>query len=90
MNIRQMETYDRSAANKKYYEANKFQSHRSSLLNNVKSKGRVPFLKSVKHYNISILYTLSFMYQPLLQIYPALFKFSLNYLAFLPVLLFDP
>ena len=54
MNIRQMETYDRSAANKKYYEANKFQSHRSSLLNNVKSKGRVPFLKSVKHYNISI------------------------------------
>ena len=36
------------------HEANKFQSHRSSLLNNVKSKGRVPFLKSVKHYNISI------------------------------------
>ena len=28
-----MEFYDRSAANKKYYEANKFQSHRSSLLN---------------------------------------------------------
>ena len=49
-----MEGYNRSAANKKYYEQNKFQSHRSSLLNNVKSKGRVPFLKSVKHYNISI------------------------------------
>ena len=52
--MERMETYDRSAANRKYYEANKFQSHRSSLLNNVKSKGRVPFLKSVKHYNISI------------------------------------
>ena len=54
MNIRQMESYDRSAANKRYYQQNKLQSHRSSLLNNVKAKGRVPFLKSVKHYNISI------------------------------------
>ena len=49
-----MESYDRSAANKRYYEQNKLQSHRSSLLNNVKSKGRVPFLKSVRHYDISI------------------------------------
>ena len=52
--MERMETYDRSAANKKYYEANKFQSHRSSLLNNIKAKGRVPFLKSVQHYDISI------------------------------------
>ena len=47
--------YDRSFANRKYYEQNKLKSHKSSLLHNIKRKGRVPFLKSVKLYDITIM-----------------------------------
>ena len=45
--------YDRSFANRKYYEQNKLKSHKYSLLHNIKTKGRVPFLQSVKLYDMT-------------------------------------
>ena len=54
MNEESIIKYNRSVANKKYYEQHKKQSHRSSLLHHVK-KGRVPFLRSVQLYDITIM-----------------------------------
>ena len=44
----------RARVNHKYYEANKIKNHRASLLHNVKTKGRVPTLRSVAHYEIDL------------------------------------
>ena len=44
----------RAKVNKKYYEANKIKNHRASLLHNVKTRGRVPTLRSVTHYEIDL------------------------------------
>ena len=44
----------RAEINHEYYVNNKFVSHRNSLLFDVRSKGRVPTLHSIKKYNIKI------------------------------------
>lgn len=44
----------KSVLNKMYYEENKHQNHRASLLCAVQHKGRVPKLASIEKYNITI------------------------------------
>ena len=44
----------RAEINHEYYVNNKFVSHRNSLLFDVRSKGRVPTLHSIKKYSIEI------------------------------------
>ena len=44
----------RQEINHKYYVNNKFISHRNTLLFDIKSKGRIPTLNSIKKYSIEI------------------------------------